>query len=571
MTSIVSFAQRNPLNAILWQFRREFFVVGLFSLIVNLLMLTPTVYMLQVYDRIMVSQNRLTLLAVSLLALFFFLVMAIADWLRSKLLVRAGVRFDSLINTNIFNATFEAALNQARRNPSEAFTDLMNLRQFMTGNGIFAFFDLPWTLIYIAVAGLLHPWLGMIALFFALMLGGISWLGHHFTANDHKRVMEAGFRANGYAQNKLRNFEVIESLGMLDNLRRRWGNLTQQYLDLQDEVQERGQRMQALTKFVQLSQQSLTLGAAGWLVVRGELSVGSMIAANVLMGRALQPMQLLVASWKGFMTARLSYQRLVALLSEFPERSGIALSEPLRGQISLRQLTAKAENRQAPILDGLDADFQPGEIVVILGPSGSGKSTLARCLLGIWPMTSGQVLLDGIPVAEWDRHELGPHLGYLPQDIELFEGTIAENIARFGPLESEKVIAAAKATGVHEMILRFPQGYDTPMGVAGSRLSGGQRQRIALARALYGNPAIVVLDEPNANLDDVGETALKETILQLKAQGKTVILITHRGSIVNCADRLLVLINGRIRHFGSPAEVLQQLGKPAAAPALQPV
>lgn len=559
------FAQRNPLNAILWQFRHEFYVVGAFSMVVNLLLLTPTIYMLQVFDRVMISQSGLTLLVVSLVALFCYGVMAFGEWVRSRLLVRAGVRFDAMVNSRVFNAGFEASLNQAGRNPGEAFTDLINLRQFMTGNGVFAFFDAPWTPIYLAVAWLLHPLLGMLSLLFAAIMLVIAWFGHRLTKAGHASTFEAGFKANGFAQSKLRNGEVIEAMGMLDHLRRRWANLSRHSLDTQTEALDLNQRVQSFTKFVQLTMQSLSLAAGAWLVIRGELSPGAMIAANVLMNRALQPVQLIVGSWKGFMTARLSYQRLVSLLAAYPERSGLALAEAPRGQVSLRTLTATAEGRAEPILDTIEAEFEAGEIVVVIGPSGSGKSTLARCLMGVWPHTEGKVLLDGTSIADWDRHELGPHLGYLPQDVELLEGSIAENISRFGTLDSAKVIAAAEAAGVHEMILRFPQGYDTPMGVAGNLLSGGQRQRIALARAIYGNPSLVVLDEPNANLDDAGEAALLRAVMHLKAQGKTVILISHRGGIVNSADRLLVLAKGQIKHLGPRAEVLEMLRQPAPA------
>lgn len=565
------FAQRNPLNAILWQFRREFFVVGLFSMVVNLLMLTPSLYMLQVYDRVMLSQSELTLLVVSLLALFCYAMMAFGEWARSRLLVRAGVRFDAMINSRVFNAGFEASLNQAGRNPSEAFTDLVNLRQFMTGNGVFAFFDAPWTPIYIAVAWLLHPWLGLLSILFAAIMIYLSWLGHRLTMAGHEKVIEAGFKVSGFAQNKLRNVEAIEAMGMLDHLRQRWANLGHNHLNTLAEVMDRSQRVQSMTKFVQLTQQSLVLAAGAWLVIRGELSPGAMIAANLLMNRSLQPVQLIVASWKGFMTARLSYQRLVSLLAAYPERSGLALAEVPQGQITLRALTATADGRAEPILDNIEAEFPAGEMIAIIGPSGSGKSTLARCLMGVWPHVEGKVLLDGTSISDWDRHELGPHLGYLPQDVELLEGSIAENIARFGTLDSGKVIAAAEAAGVHDMILRFPQGYDTPMGVAGNLLSGGQRQRIALARAMYGDPSLIVLDEPNANLDDAGEAALLQAVLKLKAQGKTVILITHRGGIVNSADRLLVLVKGQIKHLGPRAEVLEMLKQPAPAIVTQTV
>ena len=453
-------------------------------------------------------------------------------------------------------------LDHAGRHPREAFTDLTHLRQFLTGNGPFAFFDAPWTPIYIAVAWLLHPWLGILSILFALILAGVAWWSHHVTRDDHEDILAATFKQSNFVQSKLRNAETIESMGMFAHLRLRWINLNRQSLEVKARAADHGQRAQSVVKFVQYTQQSLMLGAGALLVIQGEISMGAMIAANVLMGRALQPVQLIVATWKGFMSARLSYRRLAALLTEHPERVGLALGDPIQGNVVLNRLVATAPGRPQPILTGLDATFAPGEIVVILGASGSGKSTLARCLVGVWPHLSGRVSIDGVDVREWDRHELGPHLGYLPQDVELLEGSIAENIARFGPVRPEQVIEAARGAGVHDMILRFPQGYDTPMGVAGNLLSAGQRQRIALARAIYGDPALVILDEPNANLDDVGEQALVETLARLKAKGKTVFLISHRGGIVGLADRLLVLVRGRIEHFGSRAQVLAALAPP---------
>ena len=552
----IPFAQRNPLNAITWQFRREFFVVGLFSLVANVLLLAPTLYMLQLYDRVMKSHSELTLLVVSLLTLFLFGVMAFAHWVRSRLLVRTGVRFDALINNQVFKASFEAALNQSGRKPREAFTDLANLRQFATGNGVFAFFDAPWTPIYLVVVFLLHPWLGLISILFALILVLVAWLSHRASDEDSLRVLEASSRLSGFVQSRLRNVESIEAMGMFEHLRRRWANLSCQHLSLLGRTADANQRIQSVTKFIQLSQQSLMLAAGAWLVIRGEISPASMIAANVLMGRALQPLQQVVASWKGFFAARQSYCRLISLLSDYPDRTGLTMTAPLQGDVVLCRIEATAPGRKVPILQDVDAKFAPGELIAIIGPSGSGKSTLARCLMGIWPYQKGEVLLDGSPITAWDRHELGPHLGYMPQDVELLEGTIAENIARFGPVDSSKVIAAARATGIHDMILHFPQGYDTPMGVAGRLLSAGQRQRIALARAMYGEPALLVLDEPNANLDDAGEKALLQSLQQLKNQRKTVFVISHRGSVLSLADRLLVLAQGRIQHLGPTAEIL---------------
>jgi ATP-binding cassette subfamily C exporter for protease/lipase len=281
----------------------------------------------------------------------------------------------------------------------------------------------------------------------------------------------------------------------------------------------------------------------------------------------LQPVQLIVGTWKSFITARVSFRRLDALLNAYPERVGQTVNEAPHGQVVLQGLVAKASGREQPILKGLNAEFAAGEVVVILGPSGSGKSTLARCLVGIWSDTEGAVLLDGTPIGSWDRHELGPHLGYLPQDVELFDGTIAENIARFSEVDPSKVIEAAQRAGIHEMILHFPQGYDTPMGLAGGLLSGGQRQRIALARAMYGNPALLVLDEPNANLDDLGEVALVNAVQHLKSLGRTVILISHRTSIVGVADRLMIMANGQIQMQGPRAEVLATLQRAQSAAA----
>jgi ATP-binding cassette subfamily C exporter for protease/lipase len=496
---------------------------------------------------------------VSLIALFFFVVMAFAEWSRSRLLVRAGVRFDEMLNSKVFNASFEASLNQAGRKPAEAFSDLTNVRQFLTGNGIFAFFDAPWTPIYIAVAWMLHPWLGMLAVVFSLFLILIAWGGHHYTKSGNEKSMESGNKVNAFVQSKLRNAEVVEAMGMVDSLRRRWLNQHRQQLDVHARSMDRNHRFQSLTKFVQYSQQSLMLGAGAVLVIRGELSPGAMIAANILMARALQPMQLMVGTWKSFITARLAFHRLETLLVAYPERVGQTVNETPKGQVSLQSLVAKVSGREQPILKGLNAEFSAGEIVVILGPSGSGKSTLARCLVGVWSEIEGRVLLDGVSIDAWDRFELGPHLGYLPQDVELFEGSIAENIARFGEVDPNKVIEAAQRAGIHDMILHFPQGYDTPMGVAGGLLSGGQRQRIALARAMYGNPALLVLDEPNANLDDVGEVALLQAVRNLKSLGKTVFLISHRTSIVGVADRLLIMANGQIQTQGPRTEVLAAL------------
>ena len=552
---------RNELSRILWEFRYEFVVAGVFSMIANLLMLTPTIYMLQVYDRVMLSQSMGTLMAVSLITLFFFGVLTFAEWSRSKLLVSSGVRMDELLSKRLFHASYDAYLNPAVKNPSRAFNDLTEVRQFLTGNGIFAFFDAPWAPIYIAVLFLLHPWLGVMAIGFAAVQASLAWWGSNASKPAQAVASKSQQDAGSYLQSKFRNAEVIESMGMLSHLYRRWAEQNTRAMGHALNAQDVSGRVVAWSKFIRYTQQSLALGGGALLVIQGELSPGAMIAANVLMTRALAPIDLMVGTWPGFLSAKEAFVRLRDLLEAHPFRVKNELTMVPKGDVVLKEVVASAPGRKEPILKGISAIMPAGTVTVVLGASGSGKSTLARVLLGIWPHDKGDVLLDGEPILKWDRMGLGPHIGYLPQDIELFDGTIAENIARAGQVVSEKVIAAAEASGLHQMILRFPKGYDTPMGEAGGLLSGGQRQRIGLARALYGEPALVVLDEPNANLDDEGEAALVRAVQVMKAKGKTVVLISHRPGIVGVADRLLILHQGTVQASGPRDGVLAALQK----------
>ncbi len=539
--------QRNELTATLWTFRHEFLMVGAFSMVANVLMLTPTLYMLQVYDRVITSQSELTLLAMSLLTLALFGVMAFAEWMRSRVLVRAGLRLDDRLGSQVFHASFDANLNQASKAPARAFSDLLQLRQFLTGNGIFAFFDAPWAPIYMAVLFMLHPLLGMLGIFFALLQIALGWFGHRHTLAPSEAAAAASAEAGNFLQSKLRNAEVIESMGMLGALRQRWADRHSASLEQSTRAQALTLRIVAWSKFIRYSQQSLALGAGALLAINGQLSPGGMIAANVLMTRALAPMDMIVSGWRGFISAVSAFRRLGKLLVEFPARNEALSRAAPTGQVQLRNVSALASGRSSPILSEINLTLPVGTVLVVMGPSGSGKSTLARVLMGIWPQVCGEVRLDGLPISTWDRVELGGSLGYMPQDIELFDGTLAENIARFGQIDSVKVIDAAKSAGMHEVILRFPKGYDTAIGEAGSLLSGGLRQRVGLARAIYGNPSLIVLDEPNAHLDDVGEAALVKTVEEAKARGKTVVLITHRPAVLAVADRILLLRDGRIQ------------------------
>ena len=560
-----SFFDRSELTRQLWSFRKEFLWVGFFSMIANLLLLTPTLYMLQLYDRVLKGRSELTLIVVTLLMVFLYGIMVVAEWLRSRLLVRGGVRLDEAMNAIVFNASFEKNLKRVDANPAEAIADLTAIRQFLTGNGIFAFFDTPWTPIYIGVIFLLQPFLGWISILFCIIQLLVAWYSHKATIDDIERASKAGGESSAYLFSTLRNIEPVHAMGMTGSLRQRWLDLHERSLAEHGHAQHKQHKQQAFSKFIRYTMQSLTLAAGALMVIEGKMTAGGMIAANVLMSRALQPLDLLIIVWKPFIQARDAFLRLEKLFADFPEYASKPSRPAPQGDVRIDRLVATAPGRKEPILHGLDASFPAGTVTAIIGPSGSGKSTLARCLVGAWPETSGGVLYDEEPIQSWEGEELGPHIGYLPQDIELFEGTIAENISRFGDADPAKVIEAAQRTGIHEAILRFSNGYNSEIGEAGALLSGGQRQRVGLARAIYGNPSVLVLDEPNSNLDDAGERALAQAVGQLKASGKTVFLITHRLNILGAADRVLALRDGRIQHFGPRDGVLEVLNAEQAA------
>lgn len=548
--------------------RRIFIVAGVFSFFINGLMLVPAIYMLQVYDRVLNSRNEMTLLMITLIVLGLYALLGALEWIRSQLLVRASVRLDERLNDRVFAATFDATLRGAGGNPAQALSDVTNLRQFLTGNGLFAFFDAPWAPIYLIVITILHPWLGLFSLVGGLLLIALAWLTERATQKPLAEANTVGIQATNFAGNNLKNAEVIEAMGMLPAIRARWNVKHRRGLALQQLASDRAGAIGATTRFARLVQQSLILGLGALLVIKGELSPGGMIAASILMGRLLAPVEQAIGTWKNLVAARSAYGRLRSLLAAVPAReTGMSLPRPT-GTLALENVVATAPGSPTVILRGINAQIAAGQIVGVIGPSASGKSSLARVMVGIWPAASGKVRLDGADVYSWNKAELGPHIGYLPQDVELFEGTVAENIARFADVDPEKVVRAAQRAGVHEMVLRFPKGYDSPIGPGGAFLSGGQRQRIALARALYGDPVLVVLDEPNSNLDDIGEQALVRAVLDLKAQGSTVVLITHRTNIVGVVDQLLVLRDGSLQLFGPRNDVLAALAK--AAQAAQP-
>ncbi len=568
-----TFSARSELAAALWSLRRTFFITGGFSFVINMLLLVPAIYMLQIFDRVLASRNTSTLLMLTLLILGLYALMAGLEWVRSRLLVRAGSMLDAQMNARVFTAAFEANLRRAGGNAGQALNDLTNVRQFITGNGLFAFFDAPWFPVYLAVIFLIHPMLGLLSVAGAVLLVALTLANEWTTKGPLTQANTAAIQSSNYATNNLRNAEVIEAMGMLANLRRRWYEKYRNVIALQGVASDRAGAITAITKFVRISLQSLVLGLGALLVIQGHITPGGMIVASILMGRALAPVELLIGVWKQFISSRSAYERLERLLKEFPAREqGMALPPP-RGHLTVENVMTAAPGTQVAILKGVSFTLEPGEVLGVIGPSAAGKSTLARLLVGVWPALAGKVRLDGADVYSWDKQLLGAYIGYLPQDVELFEGTIAENIARFGEIDSGQVIEAARQAGMHEMILHFPKGYDTPIGTGGSFLSGGQRQRIALARALYGEPPFIVLDEPNSNLDDAGEAALVQAVLAQKAAGRTLIVITHRTSILSTVDKLLLLREGVVQAFGPRQQVLEALARAvqgAAAGAAQP-
>lgn len=566
---LLPWPERSELVDVLAKFRKEFIAVGVFTSLANLLMLSPTLYMLQVYDRVMQSRSELTLIALSLVVLFLYLTLAFCEWMRSKLVIRIGVHLDQALNKRIFRAMFDDSLTWTGRTPSQAMSDLTTVRQWLTGAGVFAFFDLPWTPLYIAVMFLLHPFLGYLSIIFVLILGLLAWFASRLTREELEKAQEEEKELNALIHSKLRNAEVIEAHGMLPGLHKRWWDRQLQTFRLFLRANDVEGRMTVLSKEVRILMQSMALGAGALLVIEEQLGISSMIASTVLMGRVTAPLDSLVSGWKGFIQVRGAFGRINELLAKNPERDSKLVNDALRGELELRNLVATAPGRAQPILKGLSLQLPAGQVYAIMGASGSGKSTLGKALLGVWPHVSGEVRLDGVHVMDWDREVLGPQLGYLPQDVELFRGTVAENIARLGKTDSEAVIEAARQSGMHDTILHFPRGYDTQIGDGGSFLSGGQRQRVGLARALYGSPSLVVLDEPNANLDDVGEAALESAVQSLKARGATVFLITHRPNIINVVDRIILLRDGQVERYGSRDEILAYMKEPSAAPVAQ--
>ena len=549
--------------------RGYFWSVGLFSAAINLLYLASPLYMLQVYDRVVSSGSVPTLVMLTVALLIALGAMAALDGVRARILIRAGLRFDRLLSSRVMAAVVKQANAMPGASRSQALRDFDTFRQFITGNALYALCDAPWAPIYIVVITLLHPLLGALALGFALILLALALVNERLISGSLVEAGEAGSRSYAFAETSLRNSHVIEAMGMLGGLVERWRRDRNLMLIAQAKASDRGAALQSLIRFLRLSMQSLMLGAGAYLVLDRVATSGIMFAAMILLARALMPIEQSVGTWRQFVSAGVAYRRVEALLQANPPLPPtIKLPRP-KGELAVQGASFYLPGLTRPLLYQINCAIAPGETLGIIGPSGAGKSALARLIVGIHAPSGGVVRLDGANVAQWDRDDFGRHVGYLPQEIELFSDTVAANIARFQSGKDEDIVKAAIGAGVHEMILALPRGYETQIGEGGVNLSGGHRQRIALARALYGDPSLVVLDEPSSNLDMDGDIALADCLEKLKEEARTVVVISHRHVNLNTVDKILCLHAGAMSMFGPRKEVMARLGvKPVAVPDL---
>lgn len=537
-----------------------FYHILLFSLFTNILVLSPTLYMLEVYDRVVNSQNYMTLAMLTVLVIGSYVLLESLEWVRSQVQHQAGHRFDERLRTRVFDLVFGARLqNMPEARAALAFGDLRTLREFISSHVMLSIIDAPFALLILIILFLIDPSIGWFSVGGALVQFIIGFINERGIRGSLLAANQGAVSAQSYASSTLRSAQVVEALGMLDPVRDRWLQRQRQFLEAQAKASDSAGANAALSRMVQSLLGSLLLGLGCLLVMRGTINMTQELIGWVLGGKVLNPLVQIIAGWRQVENTRESYQRLNAMMQALPAKEKGMLLPPPKGMLSVEGIVAGPPGTQIQILRGLAFRVAPGDSVAVVGPSASGKTTLARLLVGIWPAMSGKVRLDGSDIFAWDKEELGPYIGYLPQTVELFEGTIAENIARFGEPDLELVRAACRMVGLESFVKGLPQGYDTNIGEDGAFLSGGQRQRVGLARAVYGSPKLVVLDEPNSNLDDAGDAELISTMQKLTAMESTVIVITHRMNVLAAVGYMLVLVDGQIKVFGPRDEVLQTL------------
>ena len=559
--------KNNPFRQALATYRQVVVATIVFSAATNMLLFVSPLYMLQVYDRVLHSRNEMTLLMLTIIALAMLAMFGLLEWLRSRVLVRAGLRFDRMISNGVFSRVVTSSIKTPQARSQFVLSDIDRLREFLTGAGLIALCDIPWLPVFLFVCFIFHPLIGWIAVGGATIIVGLTLANEFMTKSHLSEASRFGQQATHFSNSTLVNVEVIRALGMEKSLRGRWNNMHRSMLEKQAFASDRAGALQSISKFVRMGLQTCILGVGAYLALQGEISPGAIIACSIMMGRALQPVDHAVAQWKQFISARQAYARLNQIFTQMPEdNEKLQLPTP-EGHLTVENLALTAPGGKTPLVRGVTFEAKPGQAIAIVGPSGAGKSSLVRALVGVWSPLSGAVRLDGSELQHWEPDELGKHIGYLPQSVELFEGTIAENISRFrDDATSEEIIEAAKLANVHGLIQSMSDGYDTQIGVGGQQLSGGQRQRVGLARALFGNPALLVLDEPNANLDSEGEEALNRIILELKSRKKTILFVSHKISLIAVSDRALIMRDGAMHGFGPTTELLQ----PKSAPQTQP-
>jgi ATP-binding cassette subfamily C exporter for protease/lipase len=534
-----------------------------FSLLISFLALSPTVYMLEVYDRVVNSRSDVTLLMLTLIVVLAYAVMELLEKVRGALMRASGVRLDASLSKRVYDAMFMGYLKRQVGGNMQVLNDLKLVREFLANPALMAVMEAPVALVALALIFAINPLLGWSAVVGALVQVGITWMNERASRKPLVEANRAAIGAQQFADASLRNAHVMESMGMLDAVHGQWQKRQKEFLAFQAQASEGAGFWTAMSKLLQQVMSSLLLGLGAWLLLSNSLNGGAsmMIIGSVLGGRVLAPLSQLVAQWNAVVNVRSAWARLEGLLAQVPPKpEAMALPAP-KGYLTVEGLVAGAPGHQVPIVRGVQFGLEPGEVLAVVGPSASGKTTLARLLVGLWPAISGKVRLDGADVQTWDKSELGPYLGYLPQGVELLEGSLAENIARFGDVDIAQVEAAARLVGLHELIMSMPQGYNSPIGRDGAMLSGGQRQRVGLARALYGKPVFVVLDEPNSSLDEAGDLALANAIASLKQLGTTFVVMTHRTSVLGVADKMLIMRDGAQQAFGPRDEVLAALQK----------